>query len=507
MQIVFVSILRFGVLLALAGATFAQQPAAQQDAIARDGVRQYFKMLEALNSKYQGRDLFWELEDAFGTKPAYTAKQVLFILDPHSFDQKVEVPATIPATRSASVPFGAFSAQEVEKYIDVLTRQDAALNKPAVDRKGALIRKFGKQPWYRADEIREIEKNPDKATIQGTVPTADTAALQAEKDKQTARHPILNGLSGFKIRKNWSDVVASEDPSQVGTTKKTMDDLEGASFSYSHDDKAKPYKGSTVADTWSAVGSLIYPITWTGTAEFGSWAPAYVMLAPSVSVNKIATQNPTNEVDHLEYRMGVVGSWVVADKWLSEIQVRGAFVYDTDTGHHASLPAGELDIEPRFLWYKQSNPGAPWQQNYYGIGYRSVLLNKVPRKEDFSDNSLLDWQVRTWVHMEAGDLQLNGATWQSVGGSFFRVGPSVQAVLNFPELLNGFSVDGEYDYLPAISGPTGRNHYVSLGAALTLYHNALSHRKISLVANYKEGGLALSKQPVEIVTVGLGVTF
>jgi hypothetical protein len=103
-------------------------------------------------------------------------------------------------------------------------------------------------------------------------------------------------LNGFKIRKDWSDVVVGEDPSQ--TEKKTLDDLEGAKFSFSHDTQVKPFNGSTTADTWSTVGALIYPFTWQPDKFIDS-----VTLAPSVSVNKVSTQNPTNEVDHLDYRL------------------------------------------------------------------------------------------------------------------------------------------------------------------------------------------------------------
>ena len=124
-------------------------------------------------------------------------------------------------------------------------------------------------------------------------------------------------------------------------------------------------------------------------------------------------------------------------------------MYATDTGHNASLPAGELDLEPKFLWRQPRPRGRQWG----GIGYRNILIQREPSNEDLSDDSLLDWQVRTWVHFEGGDLQRNGAKWETVDGSFSRIGPVVQGVINFPRLLRGFSINGQYSYLATISGP------------------------------------------------------
>jgi hypothetical protein len=167
------------------------------------------------------------------------------------------------------------------------------------------------------------------------------------------------------------------------------------------------------------------------------------------------------------------------------------------------MPAGELDIEPRFLW-KQTKPrGRQWG----GIGYRNILIEREPRKEDGSDDSLMEWQVRAWAHFEGGNLQRNGAKWETVDGGFFRVGPAVQAVINFPGFLRGFSISGQYSYLEPLSGTKDHKHFWKVGGSLTLYDNPALKHKVSLVADYQEGGLTLSKQAVDIVTVGLGLTF
>lgn len=521
---------------ALATLTGLAQPAAPPPAnISPADAKTYFKVLQAVNSKYQGRNLFSELRTAFGTPKFYSAEQILYTLDTNTFNGKGYYSPTKAVGRTLPVPPSALSAADVTKHFDVLAKEDAAQKaaaqktpsqndappKPPFDRQRALQLMYGAQPWYTADEVRQVENSQNAPNDTNGVPMVGTPSesrqtydlenqvsqVQQERAKSW-QNPFLLGLGGFKIRQSWSDILPGEDISQPASAPSTTANLQGALFSYAHDAAANPYQGSTVANTWSAVGALIYPIALpTGEAHFGSLAPESFTLVPSVSINEVNTENPSNNVDHIQYRLGAAGSWLVQRSWLNEVQVRGSFVYDTDLDHNAYLPAGELDIEPRFIWFTDPDPNANWKQNWYGIGYRNILVSKVPTKEDFSDNSLMDFQVRSWLHMEAGDLQLDGAKWESINGSFFRMGPAVALSLNFPTLFKGFSVNGEYDYLPALSGPTGKDFYVTLGGALTLYQNAAAHQKISLVASYKDGGLTLSKQPVNIFTVGMGVIF
>jgi hypothetical protein len=471
-------------------------------AIPREVVRQYFKVLEALDPKRDGQDLFAKLQQAFTVRDTYTAEQVLFIANPKALNKKEEV--NVPP-RPAEPPLhpGSFSKDEVRDYFAALAEMDEAQKNPPWDRMATLVRRYGDHPTYLAAEIRQVEKDPDpkKTTVTVEVPDTTARALAAEQRMNAnTLGPFWQGLRGFKIRKDWSDVVAGEDRSQPG--KKTLDDLEGARLSYSHDERAKPFNGSTVADTWSAVGALIYPFDWR-IEEPAKWLPEIITLAPSISINKVSTQNPTNQVDNLYYRLGLVSDWAISDWGLSEIQARGAFVYATDVEHRASLPAGEFDIEPKFLWRQPRARGRQWG----GLGYRNILFEREPRKEDGTDDSLVDWQVRTWLHLEGGDLQRNDAKWETVNGGFFRMGPTVQGVINFPRFIRGFSINGQYSYLEPISGPKDHRDYWKVGGSLTLYQNPTLKQKVSLTADYQKGGLTLSKQPVDIVTVGLGITY
>ena len=474
----------------------------EPSAIPRERAKQYFEVLESLDSKKEGLNLFRQLREAFKDKDTYTADQVLYIAKPDAFLEKVERPPHRPTTELLP---GTYSKDQVEEYFKAQIELDKAQKKSPVDRMDILKDRYGDRPEYLAKEIREVDGNPDpkKMKVVSNRLTKKGSDLKRERLLNTGRSPFWQGLSGLKIRKDWSDVVAGEDPSQTDKKNdmKSLDDLEGAKLSFSHDEQAKPFNGSTVANTWSANGSVIYPFTWRSD-ESGGWVPDWVTLAPSVSINRVSTENPTNQVDHFQYRVGVIGNWIITKDWgLSEVQARGAFVYATDVGHSASLPAGELDLEPKFLWKQNRTRGKQWG----GIGYRNILIEKEPRKADDSDRSILDWQLRTWLHLEGGDLQRNGASWDVASGSFFRVGPAFQAVVNFPTLLKGFSINGQYNYLQAVSGPTNHRNYWKAGGALTVYHNPALKHKISLTADYQR--LVLSKQAVDITTVGLGVTF
>jgi hypothetical protein len=325
------------------------------------------------------------------------------------------------------------------------------------------------------------------------MPVGNKAIKPGQMDDTPILKPRPDGFQYpyLRIRHDWTDVLNSEDLSQTNTgRKKAYGDLVGATISYSHN-------GVTSSDTWTAVGSLIIPYVKYWDLHRGYWPPVLFAIAPSVSINRVSTNgNTSNEVDHLDYRLGFYGKWLPQKDGFTGFLVRGAFVYGTDIGHHASLPAVEIELEPQF-W---------WESLKYGIGYSNVLI-KNPTKKGESYSSWMDLQFRGWLHIEGGDLQRNGAKWETVDDSFFRVGPTVQGVVNFPELLKGFSVTAQYGYLPTISGPSGNNSLFKVGGAFTLYQDRNEHQKISLTTEFTKGGLTLSKQEVEVFNIGIGVVF
>jgi hypothetical protein len=294
------------------------------------------------------------------------------------------------------------------------------------------------------------------------------------------------------LRRDWTDVTASEDPTQDYTT---AGNIQGATFSYSRDASAN----NSVKETWTADGAAILAFVYKPDLASG-FQLVKAAIAPSVTIDKIGSNIPTNDVDHLYYRLGgsalisyMPGTTYAESDYVLRLQMSAAFVYDTDTGHHASLPGAEFDIEPQVL-LPTSSSTLPW----LGLGFQ----NRVGAS---NTNLYALFQMRAWLHGEGGDIQQNGAKWNVIDGSFFRLGPAVRAQIALPRLKD-LSLSAEYDYLPTISGKSGRNDLYKLGAAFPLYQTADKAKKISLTADYTKGGLILSKQAVDIFTIGLSVT-
>lgn len=300
------------------------------------------------------------------------------------------------------------------------------------------------------------------------------------------------------VRRDWRDVLFDEDASQQNTGKKALGDLEGALFSYTRD-------GNADSDTWSAHGAVILPYTreWlTGS----SFALRRFALAPSVTYDRVTTNgDPAVEVDSLFYRVGLYMDFYgqhLPDDHARPIvgyglQVRAAGVYVTDQDHRAGLRGFEADFEPRF------HVGEP------GLGYRTILWRKIPARADGSDISILEAQLRAWLHMEGGDIQDTGPAWTPVAESFFRLGPTVQFQLSMPALPGdrALSLTVLYSYLAAVSGPSDHPSYFRATLGYDLFRNVELNHKVSLSASYEQGGLNFSKQEVDTFTIGLGILF
>lgn len=348
----------------------------------------------------------------------------------------------------------------------------------------ALEWKYGKQPWYLAVEIRDVEENgitPKMLEVRRS--GNDPVAITLKSARRT-------GFKGLLIRESWRDILyEDEDRSMASNEESTLKDLVGATVSFERNNV-------TGLDTWSVKGSVIFPWQRNFPAQ-GGWSPVKIMLAPSVSVNRVDTNgDPEDEADSMLYRIGAYGDWVFKDQ-RGGLETRAAAVYATNTGHEAFLPGAELDLEPR------------WHNRILPIGYRKVLWKKATLLDDGSDDSLADIQFRCWLHMEGGDVHDAGESWDAAEGTFFRAGPTAQIQLNFPRLLLGksFSVTGLYSYLPAISGPEGRESYFSVTGAYDLVKDDVTGNKISINGSYQKGALNFTKDNVDTFTIGLGVRF
>lgn len=490
--------------------------------IPKSEVQLTFKVMKRADPKLM--DPWEKLVLLHGDKESYTPQEVRDVIGPAP---KTPMVYETLDQRPAKVPPGAVSASDAVRTLraadaiaakksraQVLaeTRKEfagksrealiAALAdaKPhAVDSVAALHEKFQDQPWYLMREVNDARDN-------GPSPLMEAGALPVPP-APTGLQPIWEGIKHFKIRQSWSDVLFAEDPSQPDTARKKIDDLVGAAFTYTNDRKAS-------TNTWSAVGALVFPMKWHNPVHDDDLVPEQVALVPSITLNRISTNgDASKEVDQLYYRLGGFLSW---EHRYGAVELRGAAVYGTDTGNRAELPAYELDIEPQFGWFGRPAPGhaaeitgPSFATEYLKIGYKNIVIKKQPELADQSDNSRLDYQLRTYLHIEGGELQRAGTKWTAVEGSFLRLGPTLQLRVNMPGLILGrdLSFTGFYSYLAAQQGPRENNTLLKLDATLALLNDQARNHKISLNANYTKGGVEFTKEEVDVMTLGLSILF
>jgi hypothetical protein len=437
--------------------------------------------------------LFDNLVQTFGKKSIYSADEVRAIESPNVPTKDEALLRLLVQPPKSKVD--TFSKEEVRKHFELLRSSDPK-SKATME---ALEKKYPGQEFYSAAQVRDIEKNGDEWITSEKRPDTPIT-LVAGQEAKANRSWFVDGWKTPLVRRDWTDVLLGEDLSVTSGAKSKVDDLVGATFSYAHDNNAG-------TDTWTTVGALIWPWTYNG-PEVASLLPPEIAIAPSVSVNRISTSgDPKMEVDQLFFRVGVFLQWNEPfGKYLDRLQVRGAPVFGTDTGFRARMPGYEFDVEPSWLF----NNG-PAEDCNYKIGFKNILLYKSPLLEDSSDQSVLDYQVRLWTHMEGGDIQDTGKGFAATPGSFFRIGPVAQLRVNsffpVPLLSKGLSFTAQYSYLPAIDGPKGHDYLLNLAAALTIREDKANHQKLSITASYTDGGLNFTKQNVDTFTLGLSVLF
>jgi len=363
--------------------------------------------------------------------------------------------------------------------------------------------------WFKTEQIVKAEKwewfNPpsEEHKVESKEETTVYQALNKTYDKVIGvQENLQNGLRFPRIRRSWRDVLYDEDQSFGDGTKKALSDLQGALFSYTHDAEA----GS---DTWSSQGAIILPYTYripTDINKPASFSLRQFAFAPSVTVNRVDTNtDPKDEADSVLYRLGAYFDlYGVAGLDQSDrdvlgygLQVRGAGVYVTNTGHDAGLAGFEADFEPRFHY---GNPA---------LGYKVNIWEKTPVRADYKDNTYLEGQLRLWLHTEGGHVQDTIPSWVNVDDSFFRLGPTAQLSLTAPVLPGErcLSFTALYSYLAPVSGPSDHASYFRATLSLDLLRNVALNHRTGLAASYERGGLNFTKQDVDTFTLGLSVLY
>jgi len=323
---------------------------------------------------------------------------------------------------------------------------------------------------------------------------------QFTKIKVTAKAKPEWKPPGLHLRRNFTDVLTAEDPTQATSPDKGYDDLEGALFSYTRDRKAD-------SDSWQAEAALLLPITrTTGRGESPTqWTTKTYGVYPSLSLHRLTTEErdgatPTKEVDQFTYRVGVFGKFSSPWSPLEALTLRGWATYVTDLNQGLEIPAAQFDIEPQFFFAPR-----------WAIGYKQTILRRnreglTPGTEDYYDNALVAYQLRLRIHGDYGEVKDAGDIAGLARESFFRMGPVVEFKLS-PFFSKRISLSASYSYLPALMGPDDHNTLFTASGEWRLVHDEENHRTISLKLTYTKGGIEVTQQKVDTVNLGLGATF
>lgn len=307
----------------------------------------------------------------------------------------------------------------------------------------------------------------------------------------------------LKVRANFDDVLATEDPTLKGKAK--PDELTGASLSFSRDIK----NGD---NTWQGKGSVILPFIFN---VDGSPDPEWQMISygliPSVSYEGLDTQGDlANEKDSLVYRVGGFlnfGGPVPLgepnnpiDDGRLENRLRFFATYGTDYHHDISIPAGEFEYEPRY------DTGGT-----FALGYPRVLLYRkgydvADADFDQSTDTLLTYQLRTIFKTVGGSVEDNDGSAALESGSFVRTGLVTELKFD-PLFAERLSLTMRYQYLFALEGSDDAPDRVDATLGWALWQNKETNQKFSLTATYVNGAMDLRQKDEESFLIGLGLTY
>src|SRR5690348_17027791 len=220
--------------------SFAQNAAPAS--LTKAELQEYSKIQKKLYPKKP--DIYETVVKMFGNNPTYTADQITAATDP-----SVKVPFNYDQRRNQNregLPIDSFSKQQAKEILAAYQR----LHPKATNLWGALVANYGDKPWYRADELRDVEENGKGGRkMEGERPPDDPVEQQIMAAEM--RPKTLSDEIGFpRIRQSWRDVLYDDDRSRKDNETKALKDLVGASFSYAHDGKAK-------MDTWTINGAVL----------------------------------------------------------------------------------------------------------------------------------------------------------------------------------------------------------------------------------------------------------
>ena len=272
-------------------------------------------------------------------------------------------------------------------------------------------------------------------------------------------------LKHLLIRRSHEDSAISE--------AKSYKKVQGAIFSYSRD-----FEDDN--SMWQARGALMYPYAIGPVDASPGPGMSATHLMPSITFDRITNEvDKSKEVDSLIPRIGI--ECEIIDVLFDLQYLRGNAAYATDFDFESGIIAAEFQWEPVHL--------------LAGHG----ISQPVPILE-----SLLEYRIRTLVHLEYGETLELGNRQNIEEEVFLRLGPKIQAeIFPVPSSLHRVSFHVKFESLEGLSGEPGNSNLIELG--MKLLFDRKGH--FSLDISYRKGDIPLTMEETDILSIGLGVVF
>ena len=183
----------------------------------------------------------------------------------------------------------------------------------------------------------------------------------------------------------------------------------------------------------------------------------------------------------------------------THLLLRGGFAYQTDTEFRASIPAGEIELEPK-LWYSTR----------LGMGYRQILIDKGLESRDpenkEEDNAWVAYQARIRLRGEYGQItRTREDNKLKEDKDFMHLG--VKAGIEFDPIFHPrLSGSFDYSYMPSVFGPSEHDTLLQAELSFRLWEFD-DGRKASISAKYVKGGLDFDQEQTETFYLGLSALY
>ncbi|HEY1081870.1 MAG TPA: hypothetical protein VGE29_06400 [Prosthecobacter sp.] len=361
---------------------------------------------------------------------------------------------------------------------------------------------------YTLEEIKTYQESKAAPVFKQPQSSPPLTTTTPDFEPPARRSSIASGLKPVypRIRENFDDVLALEDPSLEISSTKDASDFNGASFSFTRDLISHE-------DTLQGKGSALLPFIWQRDVTPGyGWDIYSFGFIPSVSLENFVTEGTSaaalkKETDSLVYRLGGFinlgdSSPDHVEKYVLEHRLRGFLTYGTDLDHDVAIPAAELEWEPR-IDLKGNLSLGHWRAIDFREGYEST--DGTFKRQD---HVRLAYQWRFFVKGQYGSVEDSHVadTPHLTPGSFARLGAVTELKFD-PFYLPRLAFSARYQYLAALAGPDSNPDRLDISLAWTLWENEDEGRRVGLKASYINGPADLRERKVETLLLSLAITF